>query len=235
MTFLAPIWFALAGAAAAGLVALHFIASRRPAAVLLPTARFVPEGEALAVARVARPTDVELLALRAAVLLLLGAAFAGPLFRLGGATSTRVVVVDRSRSALADAGDSARALWKHGDALVLFDSSARWITAGALDSLGRLSPVGARGTLSAAIVAAIRAGRALAPRADTMEMLLISPMTSDELDAATFILLSQFPGKVRLVRTKAAAPVLPFITLAGVPADDELRPVAALLAPKAEN
>ena len=69
MTFLAPWAMAIAGLAAAGVVALHLVARQRPAAYLLPTARFIPDQRTL-VSRVAtRPRDLLLLALRVLLLL----------------------------------------------------------------------------------------------------------------------------------------------------------------------
>ncbi|HVT40867.1 MAG TPA: BatA domain-containing protein, partial [Gemmatimonadaceae bacterium] len=230
MTFLAPLWLALAGVAAAGVVALHLIASRRPPSAPFPTARFVPEGDARAVTRTARPADLLLLAIRASALLLLGAAFARPVLRLGGVTAARVVVVDRSRSALADAGDSARALWRPGDGLVLFDSSARRIISAEADSLRHMRPVGARGALSPALIAAIRAARAIAPRADSAELILVSPVTLDEVDSATSVILAQWRGRIRVIRTAAATPVVPVVTLESSRPDDGLRPAIAALA-----
>jgi hypothetical protein len=226
VNFLAPFWLAVAGLAAAGVVALHLIASRRPPPAPLPTARFVPDGDARAVTRTARPADLALLAIRAAAVLLLGAAFARPVFR-AGARAARVVVVDRSRSAQADAGDSARAIWRPGDVLVLFDSSAHWIAAGGADSLRQFRVTGERGSLSAALVAASRAAHAVAPRADSLEMILVSPVTTDEVDSATSVLLAQWRGRVRFVRTAATMPVVPDVTLESAKPDDELRPVAA--------
>jgi hypothetical protein len=230
MSFLAPLWLALAGLSAAAVVALHLIASRRPPPAPFPTAQFVPEGDSRAVTRTARPADLALLAMRASALLLLGAAFARPAIRARGATTARVVVVDRSRSALADAGDSARAIWRPGDALVLFDSAARRIAVGEADSLRQVQPVGERGAISPALVAAIRAARAIAPRADSLELILVSPVTLDELDSATSVVLAQWRGRVRLIRTAAAVPVVPMVTLESSRPDDELRPVVAALA-----
>ncbi len=60
MSFLAP-WMMAAGVLAAmGVFALHLLTTRRPPAVMLPTARFVPESEVRAVARASRPTSTAL-------------------------------------------------------------------------------------------------------------------------------------------------------------------------------
>ena len=204
MTFLAPLWLAVAAVAAAGIFALHLITTRRPPAAPLPTARFVPGGEARAASRATRPTDVPLLLLRLLALVLLGAAFARPVARAGGASMARVVILDRSRSALADVRDSALSIVREGDAVVLADSAARPVRNGALDSLRTLQPNGSAGSISAALVAARRAARELTGRADSVELVIVSPLTADEFDAATAPLAAAWPGRVRVVRSRAA-------------------------------
>ena len=78
MTFQAIgyLWAALL--ASGVIVALHFLARRRPRAVAFPTARFVPDRAVRAPALHRRPSDRVLLALRVSALLLLGLAFARP-------------------------------------------------------------------------------------------------------------------------------------------------------------
>jgi hypothetical protein len=219
MTFLAPFWFAVAAIAAAGIIALHLITTRHPPAAPLPTARFVPRGDARAASRASRPTDVPLLLLRLLALILLGAAFAGPVARGGGASLARVVIVDRSRSALPDVRDSAQSLVRHGDAIVLADSAARRARDGATDSVRAMRPTAGAGSLSAALVAARHAAGQLADRADSVELIIISPFTRDEFDSATALLAASWPGRVRVVRTHAAP----------IPAHVEARIVAGAL------
>jgi hypothetical protein len=229
VSFLAPFWLATAALAALGAVALHFITTQRPPASPLPTARFVPQGDARASSRAARPTDVLLLLLRCAALLLLGTAFAGPVTRAVGTPLARVIVADRSRGALADVRDSAAALVRPGDALVLFDSSATVIAAGADDSLRAMSARRARGSLSAALVGARRAAGDLARRADSVELVIVSPLTADEIDAASASAFAHWPGRARLVRTNAARSTAAAITFATSNPDDALRPPIAAL------
>ena len=204
MTFLAPLWFAVAAVAAAGIVALHLITTRRPPAAPLPTARFVPDGDARAASHASRPTDVPLLLLRLLALVLLGAAFAGPVSRGGGASLARVVILDRSRSALSDVRDSAQLIVRRGDAIVLADSAPRSVRKGATDSLRALTPNLSAGSISAAFVTARRAARELTDRADSVELVIVSPFTRDEFDAATVPLAASWPGRVRIVRSQAA-------------------------------
>jgi hypothetical protein len=229
MSFLAPVWIGAAVAAAFGVVLLHLITTQRPPASVLPTARFVPQGDARASSRAARPTDLLLLALRCAALLLLGAAFAGPVTRSGGSSLARVIVADRSRGAQGDVRDSARALLRNGDALVLFDSAASVVISGATDSIGALTAARARGSISAALVGARRAARDFALRADSVELVIVSPLTADELDAASAGTIANWPGRARVVRTAAARPVSSTATLVSDDGDDALRPFVAAL------
>ena len=206
MTFLAPLWIGVAAIAALGVTMLHLITTQRPPVTLLPTARFVPGGEARAAARAARPTDLVLLLLRIAALMMLGLAFAHPIIRGRTLTTVHVVVLDRSRSAGPSAADSARAIWRVGDGLVVFDSSARLIRGAASDSLRANIPaalIAPRGSLSAAVVAARQAARDVAPHTDSVELVIVSPVTDDELDAATSMLVAAWPGRVRLIRPVA--------------------------------
>ncbi|MCA0376864.1 MAG: hypothetical protein LCH84_14520 [Gemmatimonadetes bacterium] len=93
----------VAGGAALLTGVLHLIAAQRPTVLLLPTARFVPTGEARAVARQPRPTHLLLLTLRVSALLLAGAAAAGVRWR-PSASHTAVLVVADARAR----ADSAR-------------------------------------------------------------------------------------------------------------------------------
>ena len=98
MIFLAPWAFVIGALAAAGAVVLHLVAQQRPAAYLLPTARFIPDQRTL-VSRVAtRPRDLLLLALRALLLLCAGAAFARPVLTPARGTVAHIVLLDRSRA-----------------------------------------------------------------------------------------------------------------------------------------
>ncbi len=235
MSFLAPLWLAAAAIASLGVVALHLITTQRPPASALPTARFVPQGDARASSRAARPTDLLLLLLRCAALMLLGTAFAGPVTHAGGASLARVIVVDRSRGAQADVRDSAVALARPGDIVVLFDSSATIVSAAAADSLRAVTVGHTRGSVSTGMVSARRAARELARGADSVELDVVSPLTADEFDAASARLFAAWPGRVRLVRTTAGHPSVATVTLVNGAADDALRPVIAALNARADR
>ena len=210
MSFAAPAFFVAGALAALAIVALHFLARQRPRAAPFPTARFVPERTARAPSRALTPTDLLLLLLRALAVLLLGAAFARPAWDGARAGTRRVVLVDRSRAVASaeTARDSARAWLRPGDALVLFDSAARVMSAGGDDSLGALAIQPRRGAVSGALVAAQQAAAALAARADSLELVLISPIAREELDDATWLARAQWPGAIRHVRVAAPRGVM---------------------------
>jgi hypothetical protein len=116
-----------------------------------------------------------------------------------------VILVDVSRSARDSIAmrDSVRALYRNQDAVVLFDSSARLVTQNIADSLGALRPTSRRGNLSAALIGALRGGSALRDRADSFELVIVSPFAREELDVATDTIRRLWPGKARLVRVAA--------------------------------
>jgi hypothetical protein len=138
----------------------------------------------------------------------------------------RIFIVDRSRAVVdgAEVADSVRARFTTGDPVVLFDSTARVVYGNGLDSLARVEPMPYRGRLSTALIAALRTASAMRERADSIELVVVSPLVSEELDDATDTVRALWPGGIRLVRVAArretgAAPV---IAIEG-PADDPLR------------
>ena len=212
MTFLAPAYLVAAAGASVILVALHFLATKRPEASPLPTIRFVPEQRAVATVRHVRLSHLLLLLLRVAIVLAIGAALAGPLLQAARAPLVRVVVADLSRASASPAAarDSARAWLREGDALVLVDSTVRTIAEGGRDSLAAMVPGSAAasgpGALSASLVAALRQASVLRDRADSVELVLVSPFAASAVDAATMALRSRWPGRARLVRLVPASP-----------------------------
>ncbi len=198
MTFTAPIALGIAAAAALGVVLWHLIATQRPQPAPLPTARFVPSGDARAASRASRPSDLLVMALRLLAILSLGAAFAGPRWASAHTGSVRVFVADASRSAETDVGDSVRARWRAGDRVVWFDSAAHGVS----DSLGVAARAEVRGRLSAGLARAHRVRSVLAERSDSIELVIVSPLAADEVDAATALLTRRWPGRVVLVGTR---------------------------------
>ena len=232
MTFLAP-WALVAGVLAAGsAVLLHLVARQRPAAYLLPTARFIPDRRTLVSRVTTRPRDLLLLALRMLLLLSAAAAFARPVLAPALASRARIVLLDRSR-VVADAAAAvavARALLP-GDVpsrLITFDSGAALADDAIhiLDSLTRdTTRAIAAGSLTAALVAARRAAPLVAGQADSVELVLVSPLAAHELDAATDSVRARWPGRITLARLPARADTWAEWTLERAPrADDPLAP-----------
>ena len=205
MTFLAPGFFYASLAVAAAVVALHFIVTRQPRAGVLPTARFVPDLPANATARATRPSDLLLMLLRVLIVLAAGAGLAKPIVKPSRGAESRVILMDVSRSASDSSAlvDSVRALYRNHDALVVFDSSARIIAGNAADSIRAVRFDGAPGNLSAALIAAIRAGSSLRDRADSMELVVVSPFAAEEIDAATDSIRGLWKGRARLVSVRS--------------------------------
>jgi hypothetical protein len=207
MTFLAPGFLFASMAVAAAIVGLHFIVTRQPRSEILPTARFVPDTRATTIAAARRPSDLLLMLLRVLLVLAAGAGLARPILTARRGAEARVILIDVSRSAHDSIAirDSVRTIYRNQDAVVLFDSSARLVTEKVGDSLASLRPTTKRGNVSAALVAALRAGSALRDRADRLELVIVSPFAREELDAATDTIRKLWPGKARLVRMAAPA------------------------------
>jgi hypothetical protein len=210
MTFAAPLALAVAGIVAASIVALHFLARARPRQEPFPTARFIPDTTQVhSPSRSRRPRDVLLLLLRVATILLAGLAVAGPRRSVARSHVPRVVVLDRSR-AVADpraSTASASAELREGDVLVRFDSAAtveeHWKARPATDSATPTARP--RGSLSAALVEAIRAGTRLRRTHDSVELVLVSPIAAEEWDEATARIAREWPSAIRVIRTAARA------------------------------
>lgn len=215
MTFLAPGFFFASLAVAAAIAALHFIVTRQPRAGILPTARFVPDLPATATARTARPTDLLLMLLRVLLVLAAGAGLARPVLKPSRVAEARVILVDASRSVgnVAELRDSAKAVYREGDAMIIFDSSARFMNGNGAASIAALVPSGRSGNLSAALISAMRAGSTLRDVADSLELVVVSPFGAEEIDAATDSIRGLWPGRARLVRAGAVADSLKSVRL----------------------
>src|SRR3954465_5097791 len=142
MSFAAPLFVWVGGALALGVVALHLLAWRRPPASPLPTARFAPDAPVRTVSPAVTPTDLVLLAVRVLVIVLVSAALAGPRFPSRVEEPGRVIVGDRSYGleGWASIDHVARSVYRSGDALVVFDSTAREVRNPTLDSIVATSP-----------------------------------------------------------------------------------------------
>ncbi len=204
MSFLAPWALAIGAIAAAAAVVLHLVARQRPAAFLLPTARFIPNQRTL-VSRVAtRPRDLLLLAMRVLLLLVVGAAFARPVISPSRGAVARIVLLDRS-GAVADppaAAARVRGLVADGmpTTIIAFDSVPRVVEAAMLDSLVAVPRSSAASSLSAALVAARRVSADVAAGVDSVQLVLASPLAASSMDSATMRLRRAWPGAIRLDR-----------------------------------
>ena len=144
---------------------------------------------------------------RRTLVLAVGAGLAKPVIKPARGAQARVILVDASRSARDSLAtrDSVRAIYRNNDALVVFDSSARVITGSVGDTINALRSTSKRGNMSAALIAAMRAGSRLRYRADSLELVIVSPFAAEELDAATDSIRKLWPGKARLIRVGKAA------------------------------
>lgn len=213
MSWLFPSALAIAGVAALAAIALHFIARSRPLAEPLPTTRFIPARPIHARTRSIALSDVSLLLLRIAAIAALGAAIAAPIGSARGRVM-RIVVADRSLdvASLGEVRDSVRSSMRDGDVLVTFDTLAGTTTVASLrpggTTAGDAPTTVAHGSLSAGLAAAIRAAASLATRADSIELVLVSAVATDERDSATMRIRESWPGRVRVVRVAAAPPMV---------------------------
>ena len=223
MTFLAPLFLAAGAAVAGAMVLLHFLARRRPRPAVLPTARFVPDRPARWPSRAPRPTDLILLALRVLAIVTIAAAFAQPVRDPWRTVVGRVVLVDRSRSVGDERSmrDSAAAVLRDGDVLVPFDTTAHTIHTGARDSVAVLTRSGAPSSLSVALIAGQRAAATLRDRADSIELVLVSPLDAGSWGDATALLRARWPGRVRVIPvTLARGDTAPTRMVVRAPASD---------------
>lgn len=203
MSFGFPWAFALGVATAIGVVALHLLSTQRPPARPLPTARFVPSSDLRAVSRTSRPTDLLLLTLRVLAVLLIAAAFAQPIPDAPGPSLRRVVVLEWT-TALGDvdaARARAQALLGEGDALVVFDTSARVLPVAELASLAAPTVRGV--ALSPMLVAVRDAATTIARGADSLAVTVLSGFPATAWDDATTALRAAWPGRVEVERLDA--------------------------------
>lgn len=214
LTFLAPAFLYAAGAVALGVVALHFLVTRQPRTAVLPTVRFFPDVLARSTTLAIRPSDFLLLALRVLAILLIGAAFAQPLLVPMRRTVVRLVAVDVSGSVgnRTELADSALVYVADAAAVVLFDSIAHEVSKeAAADSLRAFAArprtgaaSAAAGRLSPALIVLLRAAARVRDEADSLELVVISPLVREEGDAATMSIRGLWPGHLRPVRVAAA-------------------------------
>jgi hypothetical protein len=198
--------------------------------LVLPTARFVPEGALESVSRARRPSDVALLLVRVLALLLAGAAFADVRMAPSRVPVASVAVLDGFahpdttawRAAAVQAFDAlavnsswslrAAVLWDgrvlRGEADVLraaLDTVALDANGDAARMSSRDAPSRDAHSLAGALLAARRMAPSLAPFADSLALVVVSPLREDATSDALRVVRSAWPGRIAFVSPPALA------------------------------
>lgn len=205
MTLLAPAYLIAAVLVAAGIIAAHLISTQEPRAFVLPTARFVPVAPVAARERRRMFTEPWLLLLRLLAVLLTGFALARPVITPRRERTARVIIADVSgpSGGTAAVRDTVRRLARAGDVIVPFDTMpyrAVAVSAGSgVDSAFVARRHGDRSVLSAALVSGYRAASTVRAGADSIELVVVSPLMAASSDRATALVRAQWPGRIRVV------------------------------------
>ena len=215
ISFVHPGFFYASAAAATAVVALHFLVAEQPRAGMLPTVRFFPDVDVRSTKLAVRLSDVLLMLIRVATLLLIGAALGQPRLKPARSAVVRILALDVSGDA-ADAkevADSARPYLRAASAVVMFDSVAKEISPnGAARALGGVRENDfshSGGSLSSALIVALRAASRLREHADSIELVLVSPLLAEERDSATAAIRALWPGRIQLARVAARGEAKP--------------------------
>ena len=208
MSPLFPGFLIAAGVAAAAVVVLHFLITREPRTDIFPTVRFVPQAKVRSTAVAVKFTDIPLLMLRVAAIVLIGLALAQPHIAVSVKRVARIVMVDTSRAVERDAAwkDVVRERVAGAEAIIAFSDTSGEIEPEGLEQLLD-APSVTRGSLSAAMIAAMRAAARAREGADAIELVLLSPLLQEESDAATSSLRALWPGGIHVIQVKSARPV----------------------------
>lgn len=210
MSFLHPGFLYAAAGAAAIVVALHFLVAEQPRAGILPTVRFFPDVQVRATALTVRLSDLLLLLTRVAMFALIGAAFAQPQLTPSRSAILRILLVDISRDAgnAAEVRDSAGRYLAGAASVIVFDSVATEVAPGTISRTVQAmrSAGGARrrGSISSALIVALRTASRIRSAADSLELVLVSPLLAEETDSATMAIRALWPGKISLARVAGA-------------------------------
>ena len=235
----APFILAAAVFGALVTVALHFLSVRRPKMLLLPTMRFLPDRPVRAVSRSARPSDLWLLLLRVAALLLAGIALSGVTWRGTGVKHGRVVLIQRGADknvetlrtqvarATADgfAADTVMRIVVVDSVLHLLNGAeSKSFRADTISSPASTLPY-APSTFSSTILVATRAAAELVreePTVDAVDLVIAGPLLRQFDDAPLPAVRASWPGTIRFVDTQHRASVAellsstPYKTVGGV-------------------
>ncbi len=217
--FALPWLFGAGVLGAATITALHFLSVRRPPELLLPTARFLEEGRVRAVSRSAQPSDLLLLLLRVAALLLASAAFAVPQWVSRSHRVARLIVADGAMRK-----DSV-ALLQGYDANGASNMLTRFVWTDSVDVTG--APSGLRAELSAALPIAVRAATALSAElndVDSIALHVVAPSSVSANAESWRVWRAVWPGAVHVRQGGTIlVPAKPVLRFDGVGADDALR------------
>jgi hypothetical protein len=215
MSVQAPWVLWVSGAAVLGVVLAHLLSVGRPPELALPTTRFVPPGELEAVSRARALRDVLLLLLRVLAVLLAGAAFAGVRLAPPRAPVATMLVLDLPQHAMDTTGwrDTVRTHLADGERAVLgmVTSDGRVVVGepavlrAFADSVLLPQREMSRASLAAALLAARREAATLAVQADSVALVVISPLRIDATTPALFAARATWPGRVILVPVGAPA------------------------------
>lgn len=226
----------LSGVAALGVVLAHLLSVGRPPELALPTTRFVPEGPLEAVSRARTLRDLVLLGLRLLAVLLAGAAFAGLRIAPTRTPLATLLALDLPVYAIDTTAwrDSARAqLAVRAPVVGVVTSDGRAVTGddaelrAFVDSVA-LPVSGANvSSLAGALLAARREASRVAARADSMSLVVVSPLREDAATPALRAARAVWPGRVELApvspRDRAAdtSAVAAVRTVFGVPRTED--------------
>jgi hypothetical protein len=203
----APGFLYAAVVAALGVVALHFLAWRRPKPVMLPTARFVDATPLRAVSRDVRLADVALLVVRVLATLLFGLALASPRVAPVRSGEALLFVADRSRAvaSMDEMRDSLASIARTGGVqrIVWFDSAPASPADFAADPASIEARTERRGNLDAALVAATREGSRLARTHERVRVVVVSPVVREEVGAGIDVVRETWSDTIRFVRVTA--------------------------------
>lgn len=238
MTFGQPFVLAVGLAAALAVVALHFLARAEPPAWALPTARFVPASRDRAVSRAVAPRDLALLLLRLLAIAALTVAFARPALAVKSHWTATVVVADFSRAAdrAVVRGEVERLLGEPGrrapgaHRLVVLDTAARALPVDSLAAYASApAPIARAARLSAALLRARAEAVDASREADSVRIVLVSPVAREEADLALRDVRRGWPGAIVVRRVAGARPdSLDHRVALRAAGDDPLRATLAL-------
>lgn len=236
----APFILAISVIAALLTCVLHFLSVRRPPVLVLPTMRFLPERPVRAVSRNARPSDLRLLLMRVAAMLLAGVALSGVRWHGFGVKHGRIVVVAGAWTANgstlttalsgAFAGDTTtRIVVQDGTTHILDEGATRAFRADTFTAAGAAR--GTLPTLSTLMLAATRSAGQMVrsePTLDAIDLVIVAPLVREALDAAVPVVRAAWPGRIELrdvldvadTLRPTGSPATPSVTFTGAEPSD---------------